>query len=288
MPGWGHQLCFGRVLREMRDAGLTATELGPRGFLPADNAELTAVLNTHGLRGVGTFVPVVLHDPSRDPVADVVGTLGLLAACGAEVLVVAAATGANGYDGRRTLDDTGWATLFNNLERLTEVATRHGVVAVLHPHVGTMVETRADVDRVLSGSSMRLCLDTGHLLIGGTDPVEVARTAPNRVGHVHLKDVDAGLAARVRSGELTYTRAVAQGMYRPLGRGDVGIDEIVSALRHIGFDGWFVLEQDTVLDGDPVDGGPLRDVSASLGYLQSVLGGTRLAEEPFSGTRLAE
>ena len=71
------------------------------------------------------------------------------------------------------------------------------VSAVLHPHVGTMVETRAEVDRVLTGSSIPLCLDTGHLLIGGTDPVELARAVPDRVAHVHLKDVDAGLAARV-------------------------------------------------------------------------------------------
>ena len=68
---------------------------------------------------------------------------------------------------------------------------QRGVTAVLHPHVGTMVETRADVDRVLAGSAIPLCLDTGHLLIGGTDPVELARTVPDRVAHVHLKDVDA-------------------------------------------------------------------------------------------------
>lgn len=272
VPGWGHQLSFGRVLREMRDAGLAATELGPRGFLPTDAVELSSVLTMHGLRGVGTFAPVVLHDASRDPVADLAGTLDLLTACGAEILVFAAATGADGYDGRPALEATQWATLLSNLERLADVAARRAVLAALHPHVGTMVETRADVDRVLSGSSVPLCLDTGHLLIGGTDPVELARTAPNRVAHVHLKDVDARLAARVRSGELTYTRAVAHGMYRPLGRGDVDIDQIVSTLRHNGFDGWFVLEQDTILDGEPVDEGPLRDVFAGIAYLQSVLG----------------
>jgi inosose dehydratase len=188
-------------------------------------------------------------------------------------LVVAAATGANGYDARPGLDDAGWATMVTNLDRLADAAAGRGVSAVLHPHVGTMVETRADVDRVLAESSIPLCLDTGHLLIGGTDPVELARALPHRVAHVHLKDVDGALAARVRSGELTYTEAVAQGMYTPLGQGDAGIAEIVSTLRDSDFDGWFVLEQDTVLGGEPADEGPVRDVIASLAYLRSVLAG---------------
>ena len=88
-----------------------------------------------------------------------------------------------------------------------------GIRAVLHPHVGTMVEKKDEVNRVLDGSTIPLCLDTGHLLIGGTDPLELARAAADRIAHTHLKDVDADLAARVQSGELTYTQAVAQGMY---------------------------------------------------------------------------
>jgi inosose dehydratase len=271
VPGWGHRLSPERVLREMRDAGLAATELGPQGFLPAEPAELMSLLSFHGLSCVGTFAPVVLHDPGKDTVTDITGALDSLNACGAEVLVIAAATGADGYDARPTLDDAQWAILRANLDRLADVAAGRGVSAVLHPHVGTMVETRADVDRVLDGSSIPLCLDTGHLLIGGTDPVELARAVPQRIAHTHLKDADAAMAARVQSGELTYTEAVAQGMYTPLGQGDVDIGQIVSTLRDNGFDGWFVLEQDTVLDGEPADRGPMDDVIASVGYLRSVL-----------------
>jgi inosose dehydratase len=184
--------------------------------------------------------------------------------------VLAAATGADGYDSRPTLDDHQWATLLGNLDRLAEAAAEQGVLAVLHPHVGTMVETRSDVDRVLAGSQIKLCLDTGHLLIGGTDPLQLARAVPDRIAHAHLKDVDAGLAARVQAGELTYTDAVRTGMYTPLGAGDVDIAGIVTALRSNGFDGWFVMEQDTILDGEPIDEGPVHDVRASVAYLQEV------------------
>ena len=270
VAGWGYQLEPARVLREMRGAGLSATELGPDGFLPSDTEELKAVLQSHELACVGGFVPVVLHDVAHDPADDLAGPLTALCAADAGVVVLAAATGAEGYDSRPVLDDGQWATLLSNLDRLASIASERGLLAVLHPHVGTMVETHADVERVLAGSSIPLCLDTGHLLIGGTDPLELAKAVPNRIAHTHLKDVDAALAAKVQSGELTYTEGVKAGMYTPLGTGDVDIAGIISVLQDNGFDGWFVLEQDTILDGEPTGQGPVRDVLASVEYLEAV------------------
>ncbi len=270
VPGWGYQLAPDRVLAEMRDVGMSATELGPEGFLPSDTAELTALLDSYGLACVGQFAPVVLHDADHDPVPDIAASLDAIVACRADVLVLAAATGAEGYDARPTLDDSQWATLLANLDRLAAAAADRGVLAVLHPHVGTMVETRDEVDRVLTGSAIRLCLDTGHLLIGGTDPLQLARQVPDRIAHAHLKDVDATLAADVQAGTLSYTDAVRRGMYTPLGAGDVDIAGIVTALRSNGFDGWFVMEQDTILDAEPTDEGPLRDVRASVTFMQNV------------------
>jgi inosose dehydratase len=270
VPGWGYQLDRQRVLSEMRGAGLTATELGPEGFLPTDTEDLKAVLRDNDLACVGGFVPVMLFKDDHDPADDLSGPLEALVAAGAGVVVLAAATGADGYDSRPVLGERQWATLLANLDRLGDIAAERGLLAVLHPHVGTVVETKADVDRVLAGSSIPLCLDTGHLLIGGTDPLELAKAVPNRIAHTHLKDVDAVLASQVQSGELTYTEAVKAGMYTPLGTGDVDIAGIVSVLRDNGFDGWFVLEQDTILDGEPSDQGPVRDVLASVGYLNAV------------------
>jgi inosose dehydratase len=228
------------------------------------------LLDSYGLSCVGTFAPVLLHDAGHDPLPDIAGPLNALVACRANVLVLAAATGADGYDSRPTLDDGQWATLLTNLDQLAAAAADRGVLAVLHPHVGTMVETRGDVERVLSGSEIRLCLDTGHLLIGGTDPLRLARDVPGRIAHAHLKDVDAAMAARVQAGELTYTEAVRQGMYTPLGSGDVDIAGIVTALRSNGFDGWFVMEQDTILDGEPAGEGPVHDVRNSVAFMRDV------------------
>ena len=126
---------------------MSATELGPEGFLPTDPEELIALLDSYGLSCVGTFVPVLLHDAEHDPLPDIAGPLDALLACGAKVLVLAAATGTDGYDSRPTLDDSQWATLLANLDRLAEAAAERGVLAVLHPHVGTMVENHSEVDR---------------------------------------------------------------------------------------------------------------------------------------------
>lgn len=271
VPGWGHQLAPAQVLAEMRGVGLTATELGPEGFLPADAEELKSVLAEHQLSCVGGFVPVILHRADHDPAEDLAGPLDSLIAADAGVVVLAAATGADGYDSRPVLDETQWNTLLANLDRLAGIVADRGLLAVLHPHVGTIVETRAEVDRVLAGSSIPLCLDTGHLLIGGTDPLELAKAVPQRIAHTHLKDVDAALAAKVQSGELSYTAAVKAGMYTPLGTGDVDIEAIVAVLRDNGFDGWFVMEQDTILDGAPVGDGPVADVRASVDYLNGIV-----------------
>jgi inosose dehydratase len=271
VPGWGYQLGAGRVLKEMREVGLAATELGPEGFLPSEPATMVSVLSEHGLQAVGGFTPLLLHVPEHDPISDVDRILEGYVASGAQVLVLSAVTGSAGYDSRPQLDEAGWKRLHSNLDRVAELAADRGVRAVLHPHVGTMIETGDEVQQVLEGSSISLCLDTGHLLIGGTDPAELARQAPERIAHLHLKDVDSTIAARVQSGQLTYSEAVRAGMYRPLGQGDVDVPAIVGHIRAHGYNGWYTLEQDTILTEEPNDEGPVADVRTSADYLRTVL-----------------
>jgi inosose dehydratase len=274
VPGWGYQLSPERVLTEMNLIGLTATEFGPDGFLPSDPAVMAGFLAARHLTAVGGFTPVVLHEPGHDPVPDIERLLRGYDAAHAGTLVLSAATGQDGYDTRPDLDEGGWTTLLTNLDRLAGLAASHGVRAVLHPHVGTMVERGDEVRRVLEGSAISLCLDTGHLLIGGTDPAELTRQAPERVAHTHFKDVNDQVAAQVRSGKLSYTEGVSRGMYRPLGRGDVDFAAIVSHLRGRDYGGWYVLEQDTILTEEPRGEGPVADVRESADYLRALLTAT--------------
>jgi inosose dehydratase len=147
-----------------------------------------------------------------------------------------------------------------------------GLTLALHPHVGTQVETAEDVERMLAVSEVGWCLDTGHLLIGGADPAEFVRANGDRIVHAHLKDVDAGIATRLRAGELTLVEATQAGLFRPLGRGDARIDDVVDLLNGAGYERWLVLEQDTAITGEepPVGRGPVIDVRTSIDYLHSL------------------
>jgi len=273
VPNWGHQMEPSRVLREMSELGLGATEFGPDGFLPMQPELKVSILKEHNMTAVGGFVPVILHRADHDPLPAVKKELESYKAAGAKVLVLAANSGIDGYDAKLpVLSDADWQILFNNLNRLQQVAAEVGVKAVLHPHVGTMIETQDHVMRVVAGSTIPFCLDTGHMIIGGTDPVAFAQNHAGRVAHSHLKDVDLSWAKKVQSNELSYYDAVVQGMYRPLGQGDVDIRTIVRSLIKSGYTGWFVLEQDNVITEEPgVNQGPMADAQTSVEFLRAVI-----------------
>ena len=271
VAGWGHQLRPERVLQEVSELGLHAIELGPKGFLPADPASLGLLLGSYGLELVGGFVPVVLHVATRleQELVAVAEVAELLAAASAEVLVLAADSAPTGYERSERLDTRAWMTLAHGIECVEELATDRGLRVALHPHYGTAIESRSDIERVLESSPVSLCIDTGHLTVAGVDALEVATSFPERIGHVHLKDVDARLAEPVRSGALGYQEAVRRGMYRPLGSGDVDLESVIASLQASGYSGWLVLEQDRVLKEEPQKGGgPIGDAQASVDYLR--------------------
>ena len=276
VPGWGFQLDPERVLREMCEIGFRATELGPEGFLPAHPAALRELLEARGLAVVAGFIPLVLHRGKalRASLAHAEAYADLLAGAGADILVLAASADEPGYDGRPELDADGWATLVGGIDQVVGLAREHGLTVAVHPHQGTLIERSRDVERLLEGSTVSLCVDTGHLLIGGTDPLELVRSAPERVAHVHLKDVAAMWPERVRSGRTSYAEAVRGRMYRPLGAGELDIGAIVRALEGTGYRGWYVLEQDAILEVPPKEGaGPVLDASTSLEFIRGIASG---------------
>ena len=262
VPGWGRQLPPERVLSEMAGLGLTATELGPIGYLPFDPTTIRARLAEHGLALVGGFVPLLLHEPSCEAACERADELAAtFRAAGADVFVAAAVTDA-GWSAPAPRDEATLARLAANAAEVAVRVERHGLTFALHPHAGTLVESAADVDALARTSDVGWCLDTGHLLIGGVDPVEFAREHADRVVHVHLKDVDAAVAARYRAGELTLVAATQAGLFRPLGKGDASIAEVLAQLDAHGYERWLVLEQDAAITGEEpaVGSGPVLEI----------------------------
>jgi inosose dehydratase len=270
VPGWGLQLPPDRVFAEMRALGSSATELGPLGWLPADGVQARKVLDRYQLELVGGFVPVVAHEITLD--REYARQAAAMLASAEGELFVAAIVQDQHWSAPTPLDDDGWKRAAEHLDELHGIARTEGVELVLHPHAGTLLETDEDVERALAHTHVPWCFDTGHLLIGGVDPVTFATEHADRIAHVHFKDVDAHIAARLRQGELTLMQAVQHGLFKPLGSGDARIDVVVDALRRAGYERWLVLEQDRAITGSepPVGEGPALDVAKSIEFLSTL------------------
>lgn len=272
-PGWGHLMDRDRVMSEMKASGLTATELGPDGYLPADPDDLADFLERYDFTIVGGFVPALLYRPDRvdHELAYVQRASRQLSRTGSQVLVLGAASHHDGYDIPVEMTDDEWRVFLSNLKRLQDIVGDEGMMTALHPHWGMAIQTGTHVERLLESCDVGLCLDTGHLYLAGADPVEIARLASSRIRHVHLKDVDGTFAERVRSGEARFRQSVIDGMFTPLGRGDVDIAGVIRTLERAGYRGWYVLEQDTALSGEPApDEGPRADAMISVAYLRDL------------------
>jgi inosose dehydratase len=271
VPGWGAMPSADRVLAEMAELGLRGTELGAPGFLPRDAAALGASLAGHSLALVGAFTALVLHEPAIDAALEEVrNTARLFAEVGGDVIVLAVISDRR-WSSARDLEADEWRRLRANIARIASELGERGIALALHPHWGTLIQTAEQVERALELLDVGWCLDTGHLLLGGVDPAEFARDHGDRVVHVHLKDVDASLAAALRAGRATLLSATRQGLFLPLGRGDAGIGAVLSALNEHEYGRWLVLEQDTAITGDEPDGDrvPLRDARQSIAFVKN-------------------
>jgi inosose dehydratase len=275
-PGWGFLMDRERVLREMVESGLSATELGPDGYLPTDPGELKEFLDKFDMSIVGGFVPALLYREDRvdEQLAYVTRAARQLASTGSQVLVLGPSSANPGYDIPVDMSDDEWSTFLANLRRLESIVGDAGLQTALHPHWGLAIATGPDIDRLLDASDVGICLDTGHAYLGGADPVDVARAANSRVLHVHLKDVDQAKAERVRNGDVPFRQAVIDGLFVPLGEGGVDIAGVIETLEGQGYRGWYVLEQDVSLKFDPPAGsGPKADAIDSVAYLRGLAGG---------------
>lgn len=277
VPDWGAMLPTDRVLGEMSGLGFTATELGAPGFLPDDPEELKEKLAEFGMTLLGGFTPVILHDAAERTatIESATATARLFQKAGATKFVSSVVQDM-AWSNPRPLSSTERKHMAEMFGIIDDICGEHGLEQVLHPHVQTLVETKDDISRVLDTCDVHFCLDTGHIAFGGQDPVEFAKTAFERVGHVHLKDIRLDMVAPVLRREVSLMAATQAGVFTPLGQGDVDILGVIQTLESSGYRGWYVIEQDTAITGAfPGDGeGPVEQVAASLKYLTDVVAPT--------------
>lgn len=269
-----------RVLAEMAEAGYAGTELGDWGFLPTDPAALRRLLASHRLELVGAFVPVALAEPGRqdEGVGRALRTARLLAAVAPAALIVL--SDENGavptrlqHAGRigpgMGLDGAGWDRFAAGAERVARaVRDEAGLRTVFHHHAAGYVETPDEIEALMTRTDpglLGLCLDTGHLALGGGDPLAALERYADRVWHVHFKGFDGAVAARAREQGWDYFRAVREGVFCELDGGP-GFPDLATRLRERGYDGWIVVEQDVL----PGMGTPLESARRSRAYLGGI------------------
>lgn len=254
------------LLAEMAAAGYDGTELGPPGYLGEGDA-LRRRLEEHGLALTGGWCPMRFSQP-RELEEDLVAlrrTLDLFQAAGApEARPV---FGDAGSDARRRnpgrgredaglrLGEQGWRRFRDGIARAAETARTRGFEPTFHPHTSTFVEAPEEIERALELTDVGFVLDTGHLLLGGSDPVEAVRDWGERVNYVHLKDVRLDVVRDVIADRADALEAWRRGIFCELGAGDVHLVAVLRALRERGYRGWIVVEQDRI----PRDDEPLSE-----------------------------
>jgi len=252
-------------LAEARQVGFEGMELGHK--FPREPGALKAALAPFGLACIsGWYSAELLRRDVASELAQLRPHLDLLKAMGSAVLVFAETSNAIHGDiraplsTRPVLDAADWAEFGRRVTGVAEATLREGVRLVYHHHMGTIVQSEADIDAFMNatGPEVHLLLDTGHASWGGADPARLARRYRNRISHVHAKDVRAAVVQRAAAEDWSFLKSVVEGVYTVPGDGMVDYAAVFRELR--GYDGWVVIEAEQ----DPAKADP--KAFATLGY----------------------
>jgi inosose dehydratase len=252
-------------LAEARLAGFSGIELGHK--FPRDAAVLGPVLERNNLALIsGWYSARLLERDAAEELDAMRPHMALLRAMGCTVLILAETSNAIHGDrtaplsGRPTLADGLWTIFAGRLTELADAVAREGLSIAYHHHMGTIVQTWAEIDRLMdtTGPSLKLLLDTGHAVFAGADPVVLARRHRARIAHVHCKDVRRTVMDDARRDDLSFLDAVVAGVFTVPGDGMVDFPAVLTELS--GYGGWLVVEAEQ----DPAKAHPLT--YARLGH----------------------
>jgi len=267
-----------KVMGEIAEAGYQYTELGPCGYYPGDSDRLRTEFGRHGLSVVAGFVFQPLHDPlQKQKVLDESRqTLDVLGAVGAEFLVTIdhisdeRMVTAGRRDHAVRLDLPRREHMIALIDEIADLALERGITPVLHQHAGTYIEFEDELESLLQRlepDRVAICIDTGHMVYAGIDPLAVFKRHGKRVKYFHFKDIDPTVHARVLAERIPFLKAVEENIFCPLGSGVINWIDVAKSLNDLGYRGAATVEQDI----DPtISSDPLENAVRSLSYLRSV------------------
>ncbi|CDZ37104.1 Inosose dehydratase [Neorhizobium galegae bv. officinalis] len=271
----GAHISLDQCLDETAKIGFDGIEKGHK--FPQEPAALKAVLEPRGLRYVSGWHSLnLLVNSVEDEKRAMQPALDLLKAMGSKVIIVCETSNAiHGDDGKAVNDrpklaDGEWKSFGAGVEALAEFAAMQGVTLVYHHHMGTIVESEDEIDRLMAhtGPHAKLLLDTGHCLFGGGNPERAAKNHMARVGHIHAKNVRPDIAAQVRNDDLSFLEGVRRGVFTVPGdkEGGVSFPPVLKVAADHGYEGWLVIEAEQ----DPDVRNPFEYQSMGLSSLKAM------------------
>jgi inosose dehydratase len=252
------------ILDHIAASGYDGTDLGPVGWL-GEGRELADGLAARTLQLAGGFLAMPFAQP--DAIGEALRQLNrlldifdvvtgitaqplrpkpTLADAGSPLRL--ANPGRAQWDRTLGLDDPGWRRLADAVARASDRCRERGFEPTFHHHTTSHVEASWEIDRLLELTDVGLCLDTGHLLVGGGDPVAAIRAWGSRINHIHIKDCHTQVVQAIVSEGAPSAEIWRRHAFCRLGAGDLDIDGLLGGIRDIGFTGWVVVEQDGILD----------------------------------------
>jgi myo-inosose-2 dehydratase len=277
MPELGGATPLETCLADARSVGIEGMELGNK--FPREPAALKAALAPYGLDCIGGWHSIFLLDRDADEeLKHARAHIDLLKAMGSTVFIVAECSNTiHGDRGkplstRPVMASGAWAEYGRRLTRFGDATRAEGLQLVYHHHMGTIVQSGAEIDALMaaSGASVGLLLDTGHATWGGSDPAALAKRYRTRIGHVHTKDVRPGVRAQSEARDWSFLDSVIAGVYTVPGDGCVDFASVFAELPE--YSGWVVIEAEQ----DPAKANPLEYARLGYAHLTKVLRETGL------------
>ena len=264
LPELGGENTFQQCVSEMALAGFTGSEVGNK--YPKDPAVLKPMLQLRGIEICNAwFSTFLISKPYEETEVEFEKHVAFLAAMGAKVVGVSEQSYSTQgiqaqpvFEGKYEMNEEEWALLCDGLNRLGKLSLeKYGVALTFHHHMGTVVQSAAETDRLMAGTDPKyvsLLFDSGHFAYCGENPTELVKRHAKRIKHVHLKDIRPDVVARVRSERLSFLEGVRQGAFTIPGDGCVEFDPIFACLAENGYEGYMVVEAEQ----DPAKANPLE------------------------------
>ena len=276
MPELGGENTFEQCISEMALAGYTGTEIGNK--YPRDPETLKNYLELRNLQVASAWFSALLTTkPFEETKQAFIEHRDFLHAMGAKVIVVSE----QGHSVQGQMDtpvfkekpvftDAEWVKLTQGLEALGDLAHEKGMEIVYHHHMGTGVQTTAEIERLMENTSpekVSLLFDTGHLVFSGEDPIEIYRKYQSRIKHVHFKDIRETVAKEVKENQDSFLTGVKKGVFTVPGDGIIDFAPIMKAITESGYKGWIVVEAEQ----DPAKANPFEYALKGRKYIEQLM-----------------